>query len=124
MSTIQAIQAVTRREQGFPEPKPGDLRVVHFPQVPCRPFIVPVASLAQAKLVCDVLADYDLFQFAARIKPDYCNATTVEAYGEDYSEDGKPGWCDWFDDSSWESGKEFAELNAHDIAEIDRRMGR
>lgn len=50
------------------------LRVSHFPQVPCKPFIVSVDSLKEAKKIFDVLANYDIFQFENRIKPDYCNS--------------------------------------------------
>lgn len=37
------------------------VRVAHFPQVPCKPFIVEVRDLREAKLIYDVLADYDEF---------------------------------------------------------------
>ena len=77
-----------------------NLRVSHFPQIPCQPFIVRVETLLEAKKVSDVLADYDMFQFMNKIKPDYCNATTVEIY-----EDGE--WVDWIDD---ETGMEFDDL--------------
>ena len=76
------------------------LRVSHFPQIPCQPFIVDVNTLFMAKIVSDALANYDLFQFDNNIKPDYCNATTVEIY-----EDGE--WVDWIDD---ETGMEFDDL--------------
>ena len=67
------------------------LRVAHFPQVPCNAFIVEVSSLEEAKKVSDLLADYDLFQFENRIKPDYSNVTVVEEYSE---VDGWVSWCD------------------------------
>jgi hypothetical protein len=71
------------------------IRVAHFPQVPCKPFIVEVRDLKEAKLIYDVLADYDEFQYKNRIKPDYCNATVIEEFDE---ESGK--WVSWCDDET------------------------
>ena len=69
------------------------LRISHFPQIPCKPFITEVDDLKQAKFLCDSLANYDLFQFENRIKPDYSNITVGEMWDEDEQE-----WCSWFDD--------------------------
>ena len=71
------------------------LRVVHYPQVPCKPFIVGVETLEEAKKICDTLANYDLFQYENKIKPDYTNATVVEEYDEDEME-----WVSWLDDET------------------------
>jgi hypothetical protein len=49
------------------------LRVWWIPQVPGKPFIVPVASLDEGKRIMEILANYDAFQYANRIKGDYCN---------------------------------------------------
>ena len=72
--------------------KLGDLRVWWIPQVPGKPFTVPVASLEEGKKLCSVLADYDAFQFKNKIKPDYCNAGGVSRYED--NGDG-PEWCDF-----------------------------
>lgn len=56
----------------------AEIRVWWIPQVPCEPFHVPVPDLATGKLMCDVLADYDNFQFEHRIKPDYSNVGGIE----------------------------------------------
>lgn len=71
------------------------LRVVHFPQIPCKPFIVEVKDLKEAKLLFDVLADYDLFQYENNIKPDYCNATVLQEWDENEQE-----WLDWCDEET------------------------
>lgn len=71
------------------------LRVSHFPQIPCKAFITEVEDLKQAKLLSDVLANYDLFQFENRIKPDYANATVVEMWDEDEED-----WVSWFDEET------------------------
>lgn len=68
------------------------LRVSHFPQIPCKPFIVEVKDLEEAKKIYDVLANYDLFQYDNRIKPDYCNATVIEEFDEE--EQDWLSWCD------------------------------
>lgn len=71
------------------------LRVAHFPQVPCKPFCVEVKNLQEAKLIYDVLADYDLFQYENRIKPDYSNATVIE---QKYEQDTE--WESWYDEET------------------------
>ncbi|AEZ66275.1 hypothetical protein EXT67_20440 [Pectobacterium atrosepticum] len=58
------------------------LRVCHVPQIPMEPFIVPVSSLEEAVVVMNALADYDLFQFENKIKPDYCNMTVPDELTE------------------------------------------
>lgn len=68
------------------------LRVCHYPQIPCKPFIVEVNDLNEAKLIFKTLADYDLFQFKNRIKPDYCNSTILEEW--DKEEQKWLSWCD------------------------------
>lgn len=73
-------------------PKPGDLRVWHIPQIPMKAFHVPVESVAEGVKLLDVLADYDLFQYENRIKPDYSNANGIERWDED----GEDGY-DWFE---------------------------
>jgi len=71
------------------------LRVLHFPQVPCDPFKVSVESLDEAKKVMDMLADYDLFQFEHKIKPDYANTTILEELDEVHRE-----WVCWGDEET------------------------
>jgi len=71
------------------------LRVSHYPQVPCKPFIVEVKNLEEAKLISDTLANYDLFQYENRIKPDYANATVIEQWDADEEE-----WISWFDEET------------------------
>jgi hypothetical protein len=71
------------------------LRVAHYPQIPCMPFYVKVKDLEEAKKIINVLANYDLFQYENRIKPDYSNATVVEEF---YEEEGE--WISWSDDET------------------------
>jgi hypothetical protein len=88
--------------------KNGALRVCHFPQVPCKPFHVPVASIKEAIKIMDVLAYYDGFQLNNRIKPDYCNSSSVEVWDEEAKE-----WTGWVDE---ETGCD----NPRDLSEAKR----
>jgi len=85
------------------------LRVAHYPQVPCKPFLVEVKSLEEAKLISDTLANYDLFQFENRIKPDYANATVIEEYDEEAGE-----WVSWYDEETGidDLDEYFEEINS------------
>lgn len=81
------------RTKHFNKPNEGALRVWWIPQVPGKPFYWPVGSIKEAKLLLDVLAMYDLFQFNHHIKPDYANAGGLEIY-EDIGEDAL-SWDEW-----------------------------
>ena len=70
------------------KPQIGDLRVWWVPQVPMKSFTVPVKSLVEAKMLLNALADYDLFQFRNKVKPDYSNAGGLSVYWEGC-------WQDW-----------------------------
>ena len=83
------------------KPKQGDLRVWWIPQVPGKAFRVDVDSPAEAKKLMAVLANYDIFQFQNRIKPDYCNTGGLECFqqfGAPSDPDDFPDWCDWEDE--------------------------
>lgn len=69
------------------KPVEGDLKVWWIPQVPMVAFEVPVSSLAEGAKIVDVLADYDLFQFEHRVKPDFANMGGVGRFEDDE-------WCD------------------------------
>jgi len=79
--------------------KAGDLRVWWIPQVPGKPFHVPVASVEEAVKIMNVLAEYDLFQLKHRIKPDYSNAGGLEVFEDDE-------WCGWWDEETGEDDPE------------------
>lgn len=73
-------------------------QVHHFPQVPCKAFIVDCDTVHEAIKVSETLAQYDLFQYAQNIKSDYSNATAILAWS--------------FDEEEW------SELDEFEIAEI------
>ena len=55
------------------------LRVWWKPQIPMNDsFYVNVRTPKEAKKILDTLAEYDLFQFDNKIKPDYSNAGGLE----------------------------------------------
>lgn len=64
----------------IPIPAEGDLKVWWVPQIPGKAFEVLVGSLEQGGQILDLLANYDLFQFENRIKPDYSNTGGVQRY--------------------------------------------
>jgi hypothetical protein len=106
-----AIAAMTWAERIAQPAKRGDLRVWWIPQVPMQAFIAPVADLAQAALILDLLAQYDLFQFKNHVKPDYSNAGGLSVFDENGE------WTDWYDEESGESFDEYRERLADDLAE-------
>jgi hypothetical protein len=74
------------------------LKVSHFPQIPCEPFEVNVNNIDQALFIMDTLANYDLFQYENKIKPDYCNTTCLSMWDEDSDGEGNPDWVNWYDE--------------------------
>lgn len=85
------------------QPKEGDLMVWHIPQVPMKAFEVPVKSAVEGKRILDILADYDLFQFENKVKPDYTNVGGLNVF-----EDGE--WVTWYD----HKGNAIDELEFND----------
>lgn len=84
------------------------LRVWHIPQVPMKAFHVDVETLEEAIKVLNILADYDLFQYENRVKPDYCNMQGLEEWCEEEND-----WCEWYD----EDGRDIREY----AEELDRK---
>ncbi len=72
------------------QPQEGDLQVWWIPQVPMEAFHYAVKDVEQAKLLLNALAQYDLFQFENKVKPDYCNMGGLE-YFNNYE------WQEWYD---------------------------
>ena len=76
-----------------PKPKKDDMRIWWIPQIPGLEFHVSVSTPSEAKKIINVLADYDIFQFENKIKPDYCNAGGLEVF-----QSGQ--WLEWYDDKT------------------------
>lgn len=83
------------------------LRVCHYPQIACKPFIVEVKDEEQAYLIQETLANQHLWLYENNFMPDYANVINVEMYDENIDEEtNKPyGWCDYYNfnlDLDWE----------------------
>lgn len=79
------------------------LRVWWIPQVPMKPFHVPVKDIEEAMKILDTLAKYDLFQYHNNVKPDYSNAGGLEVF-----ENGE--WSEWYS----EEGEDIDEVIANE----------
>lgn len=79
------------------------MKVWWIPQVPMSPFEVEVCGVSEGVKIMEVLAEYDAFQFANNIKPDYCNMGGLSVFDPDDKEDGPDGsWISWFDEETGE----------------------
>lgn len=76
------------------------LRLYWFPNVPCKPFHVEVFSVDEAVLLNNTLAEYDMFLYKYRHRPDYANAGGLEVWNEEEQE-----WEGWYS----EEGEDFDE---------------
>ena len=79
------------------------LRVWWIPQVPGKPFHVEVETVAEGVKIMNTLAEYDLFQLANNIKPDYCNAGGLMMFDPEDKTDSPDGsWVAWWDEETGE----------------------
>jgi len=83
---------------------PNKLRVKHFAQLPCEPFIVDVDNEAEAYKICNVLADQHLFLEKEGIIPDYSNIILVEMYDTEDND-----WVDYYNEAEQMDWEEFSE---------------
>lgn len=65
------------------------------------PFVMPVHSFNEAKLIYNTLANYDLYQHENAIKPDYSNMGGLQYWDEGYQ-----AWKEYTD----EDGYSFSEV--------------
>ena len=90
------------------------LRVWHVPQLPMKSFKVEVATVEEGVRMMNALADYDLFQYENRIKPDYCNMNGLQMWDETLTEEDmrdmelSDKWVDWYNDD-FEDPREYIE---------------
>lgn len=76
------------------------LRVCHFPQIPCEPFIVEVKDEFEANLIVETLANQHLWLFDNNFIPDYSNVITVDMF-----ENGE--WVDYWNEEELMEFEEF-----------------
>ena len=90
-------------------PSQYKLKVVHYPQVPCKPFEVEVKDEIEANKICDVLADQHLFLYNNKLIPDYSNVICVIMLVPESGEDGEDEWVDYFNEIEEMEWDEFEE---------------
>lgn len=81
-------------------------RVQHIPQVGSSPsFFVECATIEEAVHLKNALCFYDLFQLKNKIKPDFCNWSTIQFWDNTLTQEEmeerelKDKWVDWYIDS-------------------------
>lgn len=103
-------------------PEIGQLKVWHIPQVPMKPFEVFVDSVEKGVKVMNILADYDIFQFENKVKPDYSNAQGLMVLVNVVN--GIPEWEDWYDEETGiddpEEYLEYCKQRDQDEKDIER----
>lgn len=100
------------------------MRVCHFPQVPCKPFIVMVKNEQEAHKIEMVLAEQHLFLFANNIIPDYSNVITVEMWDDDMEPDENgENWTDYFNEEEGMEWDEFVDTYLKTEKKMDREAG-
>jgi hypothetical protein len=82
------------------------LQVWWVPQVPMKAFTVDVETVAEGVKIMNTLANYDIFQYENKVKPDYSNAGGLNMWDEDSDGEGTPGWVSWQDDETGEDDPE------------------
>lgn len=84
-----------------------------IPQVPMPAFHVPVRNLEQAKLLLEALAQYDIFQFVNKVKPEYSNTGGLLSLQD--CGDGLE-WLDWEHE---ETGDGIGDLTMQECIALD-----
>lgn len=86
------------------------LRVLHFPQIPCKPFSVEVKDEEQAFLIQETLANQHCFLYDNNFIPDYSNIILVQMWDENSDGEGTPDWIDYWNEEELMEFDEFAEM--------------
>lgn len=75
------------------------LRINWYPQIPCKPFHIPIQTVAEGTKIMAILADYDQFQYQQKIKPDYANTGTIQIFDpNDHTDSPNGSWIDHNED--------------------------
>lgn len=86
-------------------PGNGQLRVLHFPQIPCKPFEVWTRTIEDAEAILKVLAQYDLFLLAENHRGDFSNAQSIQVWDDECPDDEGSCWIDLDEDEQAEVAK-------------------
>jgi hypothetical protein len=80
-------------------------------------FYVPVAGLAEAKKILEVLADHTNFLIAHDLCNDYANVNGLEEFDpDDPIDDPEGSWCEWESDD----GDDIHQINIVQAKTKDR----
>lgn len=92
----------------------GDLRIWWMPQVGANApiFYSPVKDVREAATIFKMLAEYDQFQFANGIKPDYTNMGGLHFYSQDAFADGDDPWMEWENEDGYSIGDVYEDILA------------
>ena len=82
------------------------LQVWWVPQIPMKAFTVEIDTVAEGVKLMSTLANYDIFQYENKVKPDYCNAGGINQWSEDVDGEGTPGWESWYDEETGDDDPE------------------
>lgn len=104
--TVSKNQNLISGKKTFTKVK-NKLRVCHFAQVPCKPFVVEVADEYEAKKMVDTLAQQHLFLYKNKIIPDYANMIGVEMWEDNFDGEGNGSWVHYWNENE---GMEFSEI--------------
>ena len=85
------------------------LRVLHYPQIPCKPFFVDVKDEEQAYLIQETLANQHLYLFDNNIIPDYATSIEVVMWDEDSDGEGNADWVIYYNEEEGIEWDEFVE---------------
>jgi len=94
--------------------KEGQLQVWWIPQIPMEAFYWGVKTVDEAKSLLDCLAQYDLFQWKYRVKPDFSNTGGLRVWDLNYDGEGTPGWSEWMDEDGDDIDEHFRRLEEED----------
>lgn len=75
------------------------LRIWVVPQIgsDAGTFVMPVPNPETGRRILDALANYDLFQFNNKVKPDYSSASGLEELTDDGDPTDDDAWDAWDD---------------------------
>jgi hypothetical protein len=85
------------------------LKVLHYAQLPCKPFEVKVKDEEQAFLIQETLANQHLFLYDKNIIDDYSNEIFVLMWDENADGKGSSDWVDYYNEKENMDFKEFSE---------------
>lgn len=85
------------------------LRVLHYPQIPCKPFFVDVKDEEQALLIREALTNQHLFLYDNNMIDDYSNVITVVMFEENSDGEGTPDWVEYYNEEELMDFDEFSQ---------------